>query len=68
MTSTNGIESVWAVSKRGFHGTFHHFSKKHIDRYVDEFVFRLNEGNVKNHTMERIEVLFDKAIVERLNL
>ena len=66
MASTNGIESVWAVLKRGFHGTFHHFSKKHIDRYVDEFVFRLNEGNVKNHTMERIEALFDKAIGKRL--
>ena len=66
MASTNGIESVWAVLKRGFHGTFHHFSKKHIDRYVDEFVFRLNEGNVKNPTMERIEALFDKAIGKRL--
>ena len=31
MASTNGIESVWAVLKRGFDGTFHHFGKKHID-------------------------------------
>ena len=37
MASTNGIESVWAVLKRGYHGTFHHFSKKHVDRYVNEF-------------------------------
>jgi DUF2075 family protein len=41
------IESVWALLKRGYHGVFHHFSDKHIGRYVDEFVFRLNDGNVK---------------------
>ena len=45
MASTNGIESVWAVLKRGYIGTYHDFSKKHIDRYVNEFTFRLNEGN-----------------------
>jgi hypothetical protein len=26
-------------------------SPKHLGRYVDEFAFRLNEGNVKNHTL-----------------
>ena len=57
MASTNGIESVWAVLKRGYHGTFHHFSKKHVDRYVNEFTFRLNQGNVKIHTMNRINSL-----------
>ena len=41
MASTNGIESVWAVLKRGVHGTYHHISKKHLHRYVDEFSFRL---------------------------
>ncbi|SEH71703.1 transposase [Bathymodiolus azoricus thioautotrophic gill symbiont] len=25
--------------KRGYHGVFHHFSDKHIGRYVDEFGF-----------------------------
>ena len=40
--NTNSIESVWAVLNRGVHGTFHHVSKKHLDRYVDEFTFRLN--------------------------
>ena len=55
MASTNGIESVWALLKRGYHGTFHHFTKKHLNRYVNEFCFRLNDGNVKRHTLERIE-------------
>jgi hypothetical protein len=53
--STNSIESVWAVMKRGLHGVYHHASKKHIARYVDEFTFRLNDGNVKRHTLDRLE-------------
>src|SRR5271155_3814476 len=40
--TTNSIESVWAVMKRGMHGVYHHASKKHIKRYVDEFTWRLN--------------------------
>ena len=39
---TNGIESFWSMLKRGYHGTFHHFSAKHIDRYVSEFSGRHN--------------------------
>ena len=35
----NGIESVWAVLKRGYNGVYHHWS--HMRRYVNEFVFRL---------------------------
>lgn len=52
--STNGIESVWAVMKRGITGVYHHASPKHLARYVDEFTFRLNEGNVKRHTLDRL--------------
>ncbi len=52
--TTNGIESVFAVMRRGMHGVYHHASKKHIARYVNEFTFRLNEGNVKNHTLDRL--------------
>lgn len=48
MAHTNGIESVWAVLKRGFYGIYHSFSTKHLQRYVDEFAYRLNEGNVKS--------------------
>jgi len=32
MAHTNGIESVWAVLKRGFYGTYHNFGTKHIQR------------------------------------
>jgi transposase-like protein len=61
MASTNGIESVWAVLKRGYYGIYHQFSVKHMQRYVDEFAFRLNEGNCKVHTMDRIDAMVAKT-------
>ena len=42
MAHTNGIESYWSLLKKGFHGTFHHFSPKHMDRYVHKFTTRYN--------------------------
>ena len=42
MAHTNGIESFWAMLKRGYHGTYHHMSEKHLSRYVDEFSGRHN--------------------------
>lgn len=53
--TTNSIESVWAVLKRGLHGVYHHASPKHLARYVDEFTFRLNEGAVDRHTLQRLD-------------
>jgi transposase-like protein len=66
MASTNGIESVWAVLKRGLNGTFHHISVKHLGRYVDEFTFRLNEGNVKRHTLDRLNSFVDAVAGKRI--
>jgi hypothetical protein len=66
MAHTNGVESVWAVLKRGFYGTYHHFSREHTQRYVDEFTFRLNEGSVKEITMGRIGALLDKTVGVRV--
>ena len=42
MVHTNGMESFWAVLKRGYVGVYHHFSVKHLQRYVDEFTGRHN--------------------------
>jgi len=64
--STNSIESVWAVLKRGLHGVYHQASKKHLRRYVNEFTFRLNDGNVARHTMKRLDSFIDAVGGKRL--
>jgi len=64
--STNSIESVWAVMKRGLHGVYHHASPKHLARYVNEFTFRLNDGDVKRHTLDRLASLVMAAVGPRI--
>ena len=43
MAHTNGMESFWAMLKRGYHGTYHQLSPEHLDRYAAEFSHRHNE-------------------------
>lgn len=66
MAHTNSIESVWALLKRGFYGTFHFFTRKHTQRYIDEFSFRLNEGKCSVKSMDRINTLISRSIGKRL--
>ena len=35
-------------------------------RYVNEVAFRLNEGNVKRHTLERLDSFVDAVVGKRL--
>ena len=65
-THTNGIESVWAVLKRGIYGVYHQVSKKHLQRYVNEFSFRLNQRACANHTLDRIDAMFTGTLSKRL--
>lgn len=64
--TTNGIESVFALLKRGLHGVYHHASPKHLHRYVGEFAFRLGDGDVSRHTLDRLASLFNAALGRRL--
>ena len=42
MAHTNGIEAFWAMLERSQMGTYHKFSKKHLDRYVAGFAGKHN--------------------------
>ena len=39
---TNGLESYWALFKRGLDGVYHHVSVKHLPLYTMEFEGRHN--------------------------
>ena len=55
-THTNGIESFWAGLKRGYMGTYHYMSPKHLHRYLNEFAGR---HNVKDFdTIDQMAVMF----------
>ena len=45
VTHTNTIESFWAIVKRAFHGTHHHYSKKWLHLYIVEACFKYNHRN-----------------------
>ena len=62
----NSAESMRAVLKRGLYGTWHKASVKHLHRYVNEATFRLNEGNVKVHTLDRLASFAERAFRHRL--
>ena len=61
---TNGIESFWATLKRGYHGTYHHFSAKHLDRYVGEFSGRHNRRRAD--TLDQMAATVTGMIGKRL--
>lgn len=51
---TNGIESFWAIIKRGYKGVYHKWSKKHLSRYINEYVARFNMR--KLNAIDRIKI------------
>lgn len=44
----NTCESVHALMKRGVIGVYHHWSKKHLHRYLSEFDFRFNARKISD--------------------
>jgi transposase-like protein len=46
--TTNTIEGFWSHLKRGLNGTYHCVSRKHLQRYCDEFAHRYNSRQQKD--------------------
>lgn len=44
----------------------HHASPKHLHRYVDEFSFRLNDGNVRVRTLDRLDLFVSATAGKRI--
>lgn len=64
MAHTNGMESFWALLKRGYQGVYHHMSEKHLGRYVAEFSGRHNIRN--RDTVVQMRNAFTDMIGKRL--
>jgi transposase-like protein len=46
--STNTIEGYFSLIKRGVYGTYHHWSRHQMFRYLSEFDFRYNTRGMKD--------------------
>ena len=55
MAHTNGLESHWALLKRGFVGIYHQMSRKHLWRYANEFSGRHNQRPLD--TMDQMRLM-----------
>ncbi len=58
---TNNIEGSWNILKRSVSGMYNHVSKKHLQKYVDEFVYRFNLRKVKDQ--EKFRYLLEHSDV-----
>ena len=61
---TNGIESFWSMLKRGYIGTYHKMSVKHLNRYVNEFAGRHNARPLD--TLVQMECIAQGLVGKRL--
>ena len=61
---TNGMESFWSMLKRGYIGTYHRMSEKHLQRYADEFARRHNLRQLD--TMDQIDRIIEGMSGKRL--
>lgn len=58
--TTNGIEGYWGLFRRMVLGTYHFVSKKYIQRYIDESVYRFNTKELT--AVDRFRDMFADAV------
>ncbi len=61
---TNTIEGFWTLLKRGYIGIYHYMSRKHLQKYVDEFVFRYNTRKISD--ANRFDLLLSRTGAYRM--
>lgn len=64
MAHTNDIESFWALLKRGCHGIYHKMSRKHLQKYVNEFAGRHNIREAE--TIDQMATITKQLVGKRL--
>ena len=62
--TTNSIESFWSMLKKGYHGTYHYWSPKHLQRYLNEFTGRHNVRPLDTAT--QLALLVKRGVGRRL--
>ena len=65
---TNTIEGAWSHLKRAIIGVFHNTSRKHLQKYVDGFVFRYNSRDMSNTEKFNLLLMFCGIRVTYKNL
>jgi transposase-like protein len=65
----NGVENFWSLLKRGLRGTYVAVEPFHLDRYIDEQVYRFNNRGDKEKPMDdyaRFEKVLGQLAHKRL--
>jgi hypothetical protein len=66
---TNGLENFWALLKRGLKGTYVCVEPFHLERYVDEQIFRYNNRATKDNPLndaDRFALAMSQVVGKRL--
>ena len=66
---TNGLENFWSLLKRGLLGTYVAVEPFHLDRYLDEQVFRYNNRKTKDQNLndsDRFNMVLSQVAGKRL--
>ena len=64
---TNTLEGYFSIFKRGLVGIYQHMDKKHLNRYLAEFDFRMNtRAKLGIEDVERSEIALRGVVGKRL--